>query len=136
MLALVLQLAQQVEDLRLHRDVEPGGRLVGHEQPRRAGQGDGDHDALAHAARELGRVGLVALDGRGDADLHQEREGRLLGLVLGQLEVDPQRLHDLVADALDRVERRHGVLEHHGDVRAPQLAQLVVRARSRISWPS
>ena len=86
--AVVLQLAQQVEDLRLHRDVEPGGGLVGHEEAGGAGEGDGDHDALAHAARELRRVGLVALDGGGDADLHQEGERRLLGLALGELEVD------------------------------------------------
>ena len=59
---LALQLAEQVEDLRLHGDVEAGGGLVGQEQPRGAGQGDGDHDPLAHAARELEGVGLVALD--------------------------------------------------------------------------
>src|SRR6202012_5464251 len=52
---------------------------------------------------------------------------RLLRLALGELEMDLQRLGDLVADALHRVERRHGVLEHHGDVRAPELAQFVVR---------
>ena len=125
--AVALQLAQQVEDLRLHCDVEAGGGLVGHEEARGAGQGDGDHHALAHAARELGGVGLVALDRGGDAHLHQQRERGLLGLALGELQVDPERLGDLVADPLHRVERRHRVLEDHGDVRAPELAQLVVR---------
>ena len=75
---------------------------------------------------QLGRVGLVALDGRGDADLHEEGERRLLGLGLGELQVDLERFRDLVADPLHRVERRHRVLEHHGHVGAPQLAQLVV----------
>ena len=128
-LAVALQRAQQVEDLGLHGHVEPGGGLVGHEQAGGAGERDGDHDALAHATGELGRVGLVALDRGGDAHLHEEGERRLLGLSLGQLEVDLEGLGDLVADALHRVERRHGVLEDHGDVGAPELAQLVVRAR-------
>ena len=96
------------------------------QQPRGAGQGDGDHDPLAHAARELRRVGLVALDGGGDAHLHEEGERRLLGLGLGELEMDLQRFGDLVADPLHGVERRHGVLEDHGDLGAPELAQLVV----------
>ena len=48
------ELSEQVEDLRLDGDVESRGRLVGHEQARSAGERDGDHHALAHAARELG----------------------------------------------------------------------------------
>ena len=54
---LVAQITHELEDLRLHRDVEGGGRLVGDEQLRIAGQSHGDHDALAHAARHL--VGIV-----------------------------------------------------------------------------
>ena len=54
--AVAALLAEQVEDLRLHRDVECGGRLVGEQQRRAARHGDGDHDALAHAARQLVRV--------------------------------------------------------------------------------
>ena len=50
---LPLQLGQQVEDLGLHGHVEAGGRLVGQQQSRGAGDGDGDHHPLAHAAREL-----------------------------------------------------------------------------------
>ena len=46
----------QVEDLRLDRDVERGGRLVGDQQLRIAGERHGDHHALAHAARELVRI--------------------------------------------------------------------------------
>ena len=53
--------------LGLDGDVEAGGRLVGDEQARLAGDGDGAHDALAHAAREL--VGILpdALGGGGDS---------------------------------------------------------------------
>ena len=48
--------AQQVEDLRLDRDVERRRRLVGDQQLRLAGERHRDHRALAHAARELVRI--------------------------------------------------------------------------------
>ena len=41
---------QQVEDLRLHRDIERRGRLVGDQQPRLARDRDRDRHPLAHAA--------------------------------------------------------------------------------------
>ncbi len=71
-LPVPLQGAQQIEDLRLDGDVEPGGGLVRHEQPRRARQCDGDDHPLAHATRELVRVGAETLDRGRDADLHEE----------------------------------------------------------------
>ena len=52
--------SQQIEDLRLHRDVERGGRLVGDQQLRAAAAGHRDHHALAHAARELVRIAVEA----------------------------------------------------------------------------
>ena len=60
---------QQVEDLLLDRDVERGGGLVGDEQLGPARQRHGDHDALAHAARQLVRVLAQAPAGLRDADL-------------------------------------------------------------------
>ena len=59
---------EQVEDLRLHRDVERGGRLVGEQQLRAARERDRDHHALAHAAGELVRVLAQAALGLGDPD--------------------------------------------------------------------
>ena len=50
---LVLQLAQELDDLRLERDVERRGRLVRDQQVRTRDQRERDADALAHAAREL-----------------------------------------------------------------------------------
>ena len=44
------QVAHDLEDLGLDRDVERGRRLVGDEQVRIGREGHGDHDALAHAA--------------------------------------------------------------------------------------
>ena len=56
--ALGDELAQQVEDLRLDRDVERGRRLVGDQQLRLAGERHRDHRPLPHPARELVRVVL------------------------------------------------------------------------------
>ena len=52
----VLQVAHQVEDLRLDGHVQRRGRLVGDQQLRIAGQRHGDHHALAHAAGQLVRI--------------------------------------------------------------------------------
>ena len=46
----VAQLAKQAKDLDLDRDIERGGRLIGDQDLRTAGQRDGDHDPLPHAA--------------------------------------------------------------------------------------
>ena len=54
--APLLQLADQLQDLRLRRHVERRGRLVGDQQRRVEHQGGGDHDALALAARDLVRI--------------------------------------------------------------------------------
>ena len=54
--ALALLVFEQVEHLRLHRDVERGGGLVGEEELRPGGERDRDAHALAHAARQLMRV--------------------------------------------------------------------------------
>ena len=47
-----LQLEQQVQHLRLDRDVERRDRLVGHDEARVGGERPGDADALALAAAE------------------------------------------------------------------------------------
>ena len=54
----LLQLHEQVDDLRLDRDVERRHRLVADEQARLERQRAGDADALALAAGELVRVAL------------------------------------------------------------------------------
>ena len=60
-----LQRGQQVEDLRLDGDVERGGRLVGDQQRRIAGERHGDGRALAHPAREFMRILPRAAAGSG-----------------------------------------------------------------------
>src|SRR5215471_18351637 len=52
---LALDVLEEVEVLRLDGHVEIGGGLVGDDQSRAAGEGDGADDALAHAAAHLMR---------------------------------------------------------------------------------
>ena len=52
----LLHLFQQVEDLRLNRDIERRRGLVGNQQERLAGERDGNQDTLPHAARKLMRI--------------------------------------------------------------------------------
>ena len=69
---------QQLEDLRLDRDVERGRRLVGDQELRLARERHRDHRALAHSARELVRVVLQPRPGARDPDLVEQlrRRGR------------------------------------------------------------
>ena len=116
-----LHLLEQVEDLRLHGDVERGDRLVADDQLRLGGHGAGDRDALALAAGELVRS-LRAGDRRVDADgvehLVDPRGARRLVADLPDVEA---LAHD-VAHAPARVQRRDRVLEDHLQLR-PQRAE-------------
>ena len=65
---LGLQVAQQLQDLRLDRHVERRRRLVGDQQGGAADQRHGDHRALAQAARKLERIHVVGAPRVGKAD--------------------------------------------------------------------
>ena len=113
-----LQVGEQLQDLRLDGDVERGRRLVGDQQLRRAGERHRDHDALAHAAGELVRVGVEALRRGGDAhELHQLERPRLRAAGALMPRCCDERLRDLEADRQHRVEARHRLLEDHADAR-------------------
>ena len=100
------EVAHQVEDLGLDRDVERGRRLVGDEQLRLAGEGHRDHHPLGHAARHLVRERLEPPLRVGDADHLQQLEGALAGRPALHLAVELEDLADLAADVPDRVQRR------------------------------
>src|SRR5690242_21669104 len=59
------------------------------------------------------RILVEAAGGGADADLVQEIFGTLAGLLLIALAVAEVDLLHLIADRVDRVERRHRVLEDH-----------------------
>jgi hypothetical protein len=128
-----LELAHQVEDLRLDRDVQRGRRLVGDQEPRLAGERHRDHHPLPHPTGKLVRV----LE---DAALrlwhphqpkHLDRAGA--GLLARKPAVQDQRFGDLVADGQDRIQRRHRLLEDHGYGVAANLAHLGLRQVEQIA---
>ena len=107
-----LQLAQQVQHLRLDRHVQRGHGLVGDQQLRAERQGAGDADPLALAAGELVRVAVVVLGVQPDR-VHQPLHLLpALRPVLVQA-VNRKRLGDDRADRLARVQRRIRVLKDH-----------------------
>ncbi len=123
---VVAQAAQQIQDLRLDGHVEGRGGLVGDDEIGVVGDRDGDDGPLAHAARHLVRVVVDACLGAGDAHLAQQVDGTVLRLGLRHLLVGADGLHDLVAHAVHRVERGHGLLEDHRHVVAAQFAVLLL----------
>ena len=119
---VVLQVGDDREDLGLDEHVEGGRRLVGDHEPRPEHQCEGDHDPLAHAAREL--VGIVAKAGRRDADTAEGLERAPADLVVGDVRlVGVQRLGEVVRDPHERVEPGHRLLEDEAD-RGPRSSRI------------
>ena len=121
-LHLMLQGADQGQNLRLDGDVERGGRLVGDQQRGLAGERHGDHHPLAHAARELVREAGEDVLRLGDA--HQVEHAQCFGVGRGVVHalVFADRLGDLLAGGEHRVERGHRLLKDHRDVSAADAA--------------
>ena len=115
----LLQVHQQVDDLRLDRHVERRYRLVADDQVGAEGERTGDADALALAAGEFVRVG--AHRGRPEADSLEQGGGPFLALGRRAFLVDDHRLaHDL-AGRHARVQRGVGILVDH--LHAPPVGQ-------------
>ncbi len=125
--ALTAHALEQLDDLRLDRHVERGGRLVGHDQLGLGRQRQRDHHALAHAARELVRVVVDALLGGGNAGVLQQLDGTLARLVGVHRQVGLDGLDQLAADAVERVQRGQRILEDGADLAAADVAHLLVR---------
>jgi hypothetical protein len=130
---LVREALHEFEDLRLDRHVEGRRRLVGQQQLRVAGEGDRDHDALPHAARELVRVVLDALLGLGDADRLQQLNGACDGLVVRHPHVVLEAFGHESLDGEDRVQAGHGILEDHRDVAAAHAAHLALGQSQQVA---
>lgn len=131
---LGLEVGQQVQDLRLHRDVQRRRRLVGDQQVRVVDQRHRDHRPLAHAAGELVRVLVEAARGLRDADPAEHVDRPLPGLPLaGARVVHPVRLGDLLPHRVVRVQRGERILEDHRHVPAAQPAYLLLRQTDQLA---
>jgi hypothetical protein len=129
---LGLQFLDELEDLRLHGDVQRRGRLVGDEEVWVAGQRHRDHGALAHPARELVRIVVNARVWLGDPYPLEHVDGVPARLLLGHVVVHAVSLDDLVTDCVERVQCRQRVLEDHRHPLAAQPAYLLFGRRDQL----
>jgi len=106
----LLQLAQQIQNLRLDCHIERGGRFVGDEQFRFARQRHRDHHALLHATGHLERIIFDARFRRGNTD--EFEQANHFGVVRFFRLVQLERFLDLVADAENGIQRRARVLKN------------------------
>ena len=118
-----LQLAHQIENLRLQGDIERGGRLVRDQEFWIASERHRDHHTLAHAAGKLVRVFVDALFGRGDVHAAQQLDRARPRLAPRAAAMAQDSLDDLVADRKARIERSHRLLKDHRQAIAAQVAQ-------------
>ena len=112
----LLERREEIQDLGLGGDVEGRGRLVGDQDARVAGEGEGDHGALAQAARQLEGILIHALLGARHTDLAKHVHCPRARLQLAHVLVEPDVLDHLVAHAMHGTERGHGLLEDEGNV--------------------
>ena len=128
----LLQLPEQCQDAGLHRDIERGRRLVRDQQIGIERQCHRDHHPLALAARQLVRIG-VELGGRViDGDQLEQLERPVAGGGPRHSGMAPQRRRHLLADAVERVERRHRLLEDHGHSGAAKTIELSRRGAEQL----
>ena len=130
----LLQILEQVEDLRLHRDVERRDRLVADQQVGAERQRARDADALALAAGEAVRI---AVEKRWSSPIARISaltvSSRRCGVAAA---VDLQRLAQDVLHRHARRQRRDRILEHHLDLGAQRLAAASPSAASTSIGPS
>src|SRR6185295_6558418 len=114
------QIGEQIEDLRLHRDVERAGRLVADHDPRLEHQRARNRRALALPAGELRRHAL-AHRGR-KADALENTTDPALDLAARKRALGCQRQGYDVLDAPARIERGEWILKHRLDQPGTSLA--------------
>ena len=123
---LVLQGLHDLQHLGLHGDVERRGGLVRDEQLGIQRHRHRDHRALPHTAGELVREVIHPPIRLRDAYQPEQIHGPGPGLGLRHgVVVQPDHLHDLPADLVERVQAGQRVLEDHPDLRAADLVKLL-----------
>ena len=120
---IALQVGEQPQDLRLDGHVERRRRFVGDQQVGFVGERHGDHHPLALPARQLVRPRAQPPLRLGEADEPEQLEAARARRGGAQALVQRQRFADLPLHRVQRVERRHRLLEHHRDAVAADRAE-------------
>ena len=98
------QVVQQIQDACLNGYVQSGGRLIGDQDARAAGQAYGNRDPLAHAAAELVWIRVEGTAWIRNLYLPQEIDRTPASLVLAHPEVMPNVVRKLAPNRQHRVE--------------------------------
>src|SRR5450756_1945622 len=109
------QAAHQVQNLRLDGDIERRRGFIRDQELRVRGQCHGYHDPLTHTAAHLMGVLAEAPFGLGDTYQVKHLDSTLLRLGVIDLLMQSNGFANLIPNRVDRIERRHGFLEDHGD---------------------
>ena len=125
----ILQILQQVQDLRPDRHVERRDRLVEHDEAGLEGDGAGDPDPLPLAAGELVRIARGG--SRFQAHRAQQRVDPRSALGPRAHAVHDERLQQAAANGEPWVQRGHRILEDELHV-APQATQRVAPERQHV----
>ena len=140
--AVRAEVAKEIEDGGLGGHVDPRGRLVGDQERGRTGQGQGDHHALAHPARQLEGIGAEAPLGIGDLHARQQLDRLGPRVLASAARVDPQHagvtrehVDDLLAHGADGVERGARILEDHRHLAPAALLELARAGLEEVESP-
>ena len=96
----------QFENLRLRGHVQRGGRLIGDQDARLGRQRQRDHHPLAQPAGQFERIRIDPLRRARNADHRQQFDRPRPRRALRQRRMQPDRLDELVADGVERRQRR------------------------------
>src|SRR4051794_27542517 len=127
-----LQVLQEFQDLRLHGDVECGGRLVGDQEVRLVRERHRDHHALTLSAGELVRIARQPPFGIRDAAQAEQLDNALARGRAGYAAVQKENFADLLLDSVERVERAHRLLEDNRDVVAAHFSDVALRKTEQL----
>ena len=131
---LVAQFAQQLQNLRLHRDVQRGGGFIGNQQFRAREQGHCNHHALALAAGKLVREIVQPFRRITDTGAFKAVQNFTPRCLFTHSPMKGQHFIELFFQGMQWVERHHRLLKNHGDVVATNAAQgLLVSVQQRLS---
>ena len=125
-MALFFDFVDQLEDFRLHGNVQCGSRLVADQDLRIARERNCDYDALAHTAGELERVLVKAPLRFRDADSVHQLKRAVFCFFRADFFAQVQYFGDLLSDLHDRVERGKRILENQTDAVAADLMEIIL----------
>ncbi|MNN41989.1 hypothetical protein D3C81_1561410 [compost metagenome] len=120
---LFAQLAQKLQDLRLHGDIQRGRRLIGNQQLRARQQRHRNHHTLALTARQLMREIGQASGGVADPGTLKAIQNLAACGLFAHSPVQGKHLVELFFQSMQRVKGDHRLLENHRDFVPAHAAQ-------------